>query len=159
MGLVGRAQRRGGLSGLIVFTMLIGTAACGAKKVYEGPAVPDAELATISPAYFECYWLLARCQVRIVRIDGTGISESSSDATLEVRPGLRKITFVYQEDSLCTVACLTKDQWLGEAILYAEAGHDYRVRVRRDGQRIWSWVEDKTTGLIVAGEPHPDAVG
>ena len=34
----------------------------------------------------------------------------------------------------------------------AEAGHEYRIPAERRGERNWIWVEDVTSGKVVAGE-------
>ena len=41
----------------------------------------------------------------------------------------------------------------------AEAGHEYRIPAERRGERNWIWVEDVTSGKVVAGEKPPDEKG
>ncbi len=40
-----------------------------------------------------------------------------------------------------------------------EAGHEYHIPVERRDERNWIWVEDVTSGKVVAGEKPPDDKG
>ena len=62
----------------------------------------------------------------------------------------------YYLGSVCMANYETRDLSID---FTAEAGHEYRIPAERRDERNWIWVEDITTGKVVAGEKPPDDKG
>jgi hypothetical protein len=97
----------------VVFVFMNG---CGTFKAYEGPELPDSELATIHGYYR--FWLISQASVVIRSVDG----KSACDSEAKVLPGLHWIKFaegllslIGRRDLMCGIEIQTK------------AGHEYYI--------------------------------
>ena len=149
----------------------------GTTKMYAGPELPKAEIAVIDGIAQEGTSMLSSVliiplpsgqhqtimefaswqhQTLIMEIDGEAVSE----AFIQVLPGLHRVKLFYTyrpEFTFCEElgGCIGEEDYDLEIAFTAEAGHEYRIPAEWRGGRNWVWVEDKTTGAVVAGERPP----
>ena len=102
-----------------------------------------------------------RHETWVTEIDGK--SSLLPKYSIHVRPGPHSVRVSYQENSGIRLAGVAGSVGFHEyrakdlAIDFmAVAGHEYRIPAQRWGERNWVWVEDTTTGKMVAGEKPPD---
>ena len=139
-----------------------------AMKAYEGPELPRSELAVIDRwhshgSILAFFGILPvwhpRHQTRVYEIDGT----DGPGYRYHVRPGEHSVTVGYTEytnPALCSGLGCTRSYSTSLSISFtAEAGHEYRIPAERRDERNWIWVEDITTGKVVAGEKPPNDKG
>ena len=110
----------------------------GCVSYHENPPLPISEVAVLE-------FVDNGNGHRDIHVDGMRLRTRSAPTTLH--PGEHNIAFYY---------------WLswtrgsvGGAILNAKAGHSYELRTRLAGDRIWTWVIDKSSNEVVAGEEPP----
>ncbi len=150
---------------------------CGTMKAYEGPELPKSEIAVLhhTDRHGEV-WLLnyivpipgSKHISFIDEIDGKGVDLSER---IHILPGQHSARVTYQRNpdvAFCVTAppiflsgpCFGIYQTRDLSIDFtAEAGHEYRIPAERRGERNWIWVEDVTSGKVVAGEKPPDEKG
>ena len=162
---------------LCIVASVAGLAGCAAMKAYEGPELPKSEIAVIDGRTTHGFkvdiWYLfmpiprfSRHETRVTDIDGWYVLPTLS---IHVRPGPHSVRVSYTRHSparVCLINFLGNDCFENDEDVYgpkvlpidfaAEAGHEYRIPARRWGERNWIWVEDTTTGKMVAGEKPPD---
>ena len=138
-------------------------------KAYEGPELPKSEIAVLHHAArhdlafglalivpFPCF----KHETLITEIDG---KHKQPGTEIHIRPGEHTaiVQYVRHFDVTplpSTVAfCLPSYFSSDLSIKFTtKAGHEYRIPAERRGARNWIWVEDITTGKVVAGEKPPD---
>ena len=94
----------------------------------------------------------------IAEIDGKNVNRGTR---VHILPGSHTVSVSYAKYSdvnLCVgLACLPPSEGLDLSIDFmAEAGHEYRIPAERRGERNWIWVEDVTSGKVIAGEKPPE---
>ena len=160
--------RRGLLPLVVLFALLL--SGCGTIKVYEGPELTKSEISVIDSRHSHG-WMVAFAGVlpiplsmrhsTIVLIvdghDGVGVYP------YHVLPGQHTATVYYTGTApvdLCgTTGCIFQYEAILTINFTTEAGHEYRIPAERRDERDWIWVEDVTTGKVVAGEKPPDDEG
>jgi hypothetical protein len=156
---------RGLLPLVVVLALLL--SGCG-MKAYEGPELPRSEIAVIDRWYWHGSILTfagilpvwhPRHEARVYEIDGT----QAPGYRFHVRPGEHSVTVGYKKNISVTLCgytgCIGEYRTRLSINFTAEAGHEYRIPAERRDERNWIWVEDKTTGKVVAGEKPPDDQG
>ena len=84
---------------------------------------------------------------------------------IHILPGSHTVSVSYWRKTsvtLCVdpVGCANDYHTLDLSIDFmAKAGHEYRIPAERRDERNWIWVEDITTGKVVAGEKPPNDKG
>ena len=157
---------RGLLPVLVVLALLL--SACVAK-LYEGPERPNSEIAAIDRWHSHDWVVLmmgilpipvsARHETNVFNIDG----KRPCCYRFHVLPGqhIADVRYVRKPYvALCSLSdCLGGYAATLSISFTAEAGHEYRIPAERSDERNWIWVEDITTGKVVAGEKPPDDNG
>ena len=136
-------------------------------KAYEGPELPRSEIAVID-RWHEHGGVLelmgffpiprGRHRTTIVKIDG----KRPGGTQFHILPGQHSASVIYSrlpDVTLCGWGCISNYSSGLSIDFTAEAGHEYRIPVERRDERDWIWVEDITTGKVVAGEKPPDGKG
>ena len=125
-------------------------------RAYDGPGLPKDKVAVITIADPE-----TNDFVTIAKIDGAGcysqffaLRAKNCGGYAEVLPGRHDVD-------------LERHVWIGSIVgampataasklpLVAEAGHVYLARSNRIAGKTWFWIEDTTTGEVVAGDRPP----
>ncbi len=142
------------------------------QKVYEGPELTKSELSVIEKNYSHS-WMLGmfgvlpiplsiRHSTDVLEIDGHQ-SDGFKYGSYHVRTGQHtaKVRYVgHGPVDLCgQFGCLFQHQASLTINFTTEAGHEYRIPAERRGERDWIWVEDITSGKVIAGEKPPDDKG
>ena len=152
--------------------LLLGCSMIKVDKVYEGPELTKSELSVIEKNYSHG-WMLGlwgilpipmsfRHSTDVLEIDGHK-SAGYRYGSYHVRPGqhMAKVRYVgHGPVDLCSeFECIFAHRASLTINFTTEAGHEYRIPAERRGERNWIWVEDITTGKVVAGEKPPDDKG
>jgi hypothetical protein len=148
-------MKRRGITVATLFWMVALATGCGTMKAYDGPALPETELAFVVVSSRLDKTPFQYRDTVVESIDGKAVDSSLVFEEIAVLPGLHTLTFEYQEwvEPLVVPALRTHaEDGAGPISFEAQAGHVYEVRSdRRDG-RLWSWVVDISTGHAVGGE-------
>ncbi len=171
--------RRGLLPLVVVLALL--SSGC-AMKAYEGPELPRSEIAVLHGVdshgvVLGIFMYLPvpedRHRTSIYEIDGKSVPAHAQFDTdfrnapegqperIHILPGQHTARVSYERRPNVTLcgfpSCIrnyyTRDLSIDFAV---EAGHEYRIPVERRDERNWIWVEDITSGKVVAGEKPPD---
>lgn len=110
----------------------------GCASYHENPPLPTSEVAVLE-------FVDNGNGHRSIHIDGRRLRSRNAPTTLH--PGDHNIAFNYWTS-------WTQGS-VGGVILNAKAGHSYELRTRSAGDRIWTWVIDKSSNEVVAGEKPP----
>ena len=151
---------------LIVLALLL--SACAAQ-MYEGPERPNSEIAIIDSEHYHDWMVMmmgilpvpvvAKHYTKVLEIDG----DHEIGYRFHVLPGQHIADVQYVRKpyvALCSYSdCLGGYAAILSIGFTAEAGHEYRIPAERSDERNWIWVEDITTGKVVAGEKPPDDEG
>jgi hypothetical protein len=139
-----------------------------ATKAYEGPERPRSEVAELNVVHEYGYvfgiWGVIpfptyKHVTRVIQIDGKRISGD----VWHILPGQHTVRVWYIRRSEptvcgtysatpCEVDYKTRDLSI---VFIAKAGHEYRIPAERRGAYNWLWVEDLTSGKVVAGREPP----
>ena len=100
----------------------------------------------------------------IIKVDGTPAHSIGRHPVREtyVGPGLHSIEISYKKNSTVAFGSyffrrLSNYNTRLTIEFTAEAGHQYHVPAERRNEQDWIWVEDITTGKVVAGaKPQPE---
>jgi len=155
----------GRLLGLVLCLALL-LPACTAR-MYEGPALPDTEVAVIDGHESHgiavmVVWVIPapvpQHRTSVLSVDGR---PRDLGTDVEVLPGPHRVKVRYTrapDANFCVAGsyglgvCVEEDMTYELEIEFAaEAGHRYRVLAERQG-RNYIWVEDTDSGQLVAGE-------
>ena len=140
-----------------------------AMKAYEGPERPKSEIAELRQVHQQGVvlkvpfgpGLLTKHVATIIEIDGKSVTFIWTKwATIHILPGQHSVRVFYlrfPDVALCGDGGCIANYTTGDLSIdfTAEAGHEYRIPAERRDERNWIWVEDKTTGKVVAGEKPP----
>ncbi len=150
---------RRGLLPLVVALALLSSGCT--MKAYEGPELPRSEIAVID-RWHEHGGVLelmgvfpiprGRHRTVIVKIAG----KRPGGIQFHILPGQHTAKVLYQRYPDVSLWGITNYKTRDISIDFtAEAGHEYRIPAERRDERDWIWVEDVTTGKVVAGEKPP----
>jgi hypothetical protein len=134
---------------IIIFSMLLSgcaTPTSAVYKLYPGPTKSQSEIATL-----ELY------NASSVVIDGLNVSHGDY-AVVHLLPGDHHLTWtsVHGVSVLIEPSMFAHKDSQHEITL--EEGHTYRLRSDRTtghGYRIYNWIEDITSGSVIAGTKKP----
>ena len=160
---------RQGLLPLVVVLALV-MSGCGTIKAYDGPELPQSEISVLdsrhSHGWMLAFWgilpipLSVRHDTNVLEVDG---HKSKGVYPYHLRPGQHTAKVRYTGNApvnLCgQFGCIFTQEAVLTISFTTEAGHEYRILAERRDERNWIWVEDKTTGKVVAGEKPPDDKG
>lgn len=144
---------RGCLPLVVVFALLLSGCALKAFKAYEGPELAKSEISVIIRSNSTRTFPLPALghETYVLGVDG----KTGPGLVYHVRPGQHTAEVLYRTHALLFSiyrAILTIN-------FTTEAGHEYYIPARRRHGRDWIWVEDFTTGKVVAGEKPRDDEG
>ena len=155
--------------GLVVMLLSSG---CTAIKAYEGPERSKSEIAVLQAGYSHGGVLAIlvilphphfKHVTEVYEIDGqTNRLGGLGAAEIHIRPGEHTawVRYMrYPDVTLCggLGGCIPSYEARNISIDFtAVAGHEYRIPAERIDERNWVWVEDVTTGKVVAGEKPPE---
>ncbi len=158
---------RRGLLSLVVATAVLGSGC--AMKAYQGPVLPKSEIAVLHKKVwrgkslglmFIVPYPIFKHRTNIYEIDG----KRGLGSPIHILPGRHSAKVRYRkspEVAFCgfyfpIAGCIGSYTLRDFSIVFmAEAGHEYRIPAERRDKRDWVWVEDITTGKVVAGEQPP----
>ncbi len=139
---------------------------CTTMKAYEGPELPKSEIAVLHSVdpHGESFVITpvpipfgSKHITFIDELDGKDLPTPLSDR-IHILPGQHsaRVSYIrYPDVTFCfgLGPCFANYQTRDLSIDFtAEAGHEYRIPAERRGERNWIWVEDVTSGKVVAGE-------
>lgn len=140
-----------------------------AMKAYKGPELPKSKIAVLHQKdwrgkslglLFIVPYPLYKHRARIYEIDG----HRGLGSPIHILPGRHTAKVRYQKSPklafcgfyLALSGCVGSYTKRNLSIIFmAEAGHEYRIPAERRDKRNWIWVEDITSGRVVAGEKPP----
>ncbi len=134
-------------------------AGCGTMKAYDGPALPEENLAFVVVMSRLDKTPFQYRDTVVQSIDGRPVDSALTVEEIAVLPGRHALTFEYQVwvEPLLVPALRTHAEAGARPLTFdAQAGHVYEARSDRRGGRLWSWVVDISTGHTVGGEKPPD---
>lgn len=117
--------------------LLLLAAGCGTTQIYDGPKKPLHEVAVLRTNAGE----IAFVTTWIGQIDGKELVAAYSE--FEVLPGRHSLRVLLKAGILGASRNFSID---------AKAGHTYRVKGIFSRSSAYAWIEDESTGEIVAGE-------
>lgn len=120
-------------------------------RLYEGPALPKSEVATI--------WAKSGVSIKQVGTWGVGTVSGRREA-IELLPGRHTVRVRYLAVGVFS-GRVTRSMWDKALTFDAEAGHEYVVHANREGDQWHPWIVDEETGRVVSGQteggaPIPD---
>lgn len=124
------------------------SAGCAATpiKLYPGPALPRAQIATLG----------ADSPIAIVSVDGEKVSPGASNVEMQLLPGRHTVQFGYQRET-CFYVNVTRGReckrfYSGDVVLEFEAvsGHDYWIYAASTVGGWRPYIVDKADGGAVA---------
>ena len=164
--------RRGLLPLVVLFALLL--SGCGTIKAYEGPELTKSEISVIDSRHSHG-WMVAfmgvlpiplsiRHSTIVLIVDG---HKGRGVYPYHVLPGQHTAKVRYTGTApvdLCGAfagigGCIFQYEASLTINFTTEAGHEYRIPAERRDERDWIWVEDITSGKVVAGEKPPDDKG
>lgn len=127
---------------LAAFTLPI---SCATQKLYEGPDLPEDEIAVIRTAAIDYYGVFIR-DTYFTAVDGVATDMFTNQ--VHVLPGSH--SFSVKETT--SAGCSGRTEY-GTIGFEAEAEHEYEILMRRanGSQGVFMWVEDLDTEEVVAG--------
>ena len=127
---------------LITLLIVAGCATPKAHRVYQGESLPTSKVAILRDTTH--YYIFAFCETKLKTIDGNDVNGMS---TLELLPGPHEVSFIVEYNSY------SSKSRSGAFKFQAEAGHIYKLDVAKcmSTPRFEPWIEDETTGKVVAG--------
>jgi hypothetical protein len=116
-------------------------ASCATVKTYEGETLPRDQLAVIKSSY----WNHLIDTIVVIEVDGKSVGFSPGD--IIILPGEHKVKVRVNSG-----AGIVSYSGTITMVLYAEAGHAYKVDGKiSGGEYLWAWILDEDTSKIVAG--------
>ena len=135
---------------LLAFSLLPG---CGTTNTYDGPSLPKAEIAVLKTPIFATFSIIPKSPPQINNIDGKAVGSSLS-RLYELLPGRHHVSF-WMEHVCYFFFPIPCGRSNGSIEFDAKAGHYYELDAKVDGDLVWSWVIDKSSNEVVAGEKPP----
>ena len=132
-------------------------------KAYEGPELPKSEIAVLrevhqhgvilTPSFFLVVPLTEHV-TSIIEIDKKSVPGTpTAGSTIHILPG-QHTARVHYIKRRPLFGPPTYDIYISINFT-AKAGHEYRIPTERRGEKNWIWVEDVTSGKVVAGKKPP----
>jgi hypothetical protein len=139
------------VSALIPLTGLF-IAGCTTFKGYEGTETSPEEVAVISTSYFQETGFVSGEQMLFTGFDGIPIEEFPYTTKILMAPGKHEVAFVYRITTCFYISfCDTKSYY--ETLRFeAKPGNQYELDGEISGNHFWSWVVDKSMGVLVVGQ-------
>jgi hypothetical protein len=133
------------LSLLIVVLVIVAVSGCVSVRTYqayEGETLPPSKIAILRET--KKFYIISFCKSDLETIDG---QEVNSAGLVEMLPGQHKVSFKLE------YITWGSEYRSGFFEFQAEAGHVYKLDVAKCTgiPPLQAWIEDKTTGKIVAG--------
>jgi len=142
---------------------------CTTARTYKGPELPKSEVSVIQKVHRHGTSLgfaviiaipLPRHDTVVTQLDGEQYSPIAAGGEFHVPPGKHRATVYYWRYPPITLCgglggCVFDYQAVLSIDFATEAGHEYSIPAERREERDWIWVEDITTGKVVAGEKPP----
>ena len=133
------------LSLLIVVLVIVAVSGCASIKTYqayEGETLPPSKIAILRET--KKFYLISFCKSDLETIDGKDVN---SAGLVEMLPGPHKVSFKLE------YITWGSEYRSGFFEFQAEAGHVYKLDVAKCTgiPPLQAWIEDKTTGKVVAG--------
>jgi len=133
------------LSLLIVVLVIVAVSGCASIRTYqayEGETLPPSKIAILRDT--KKFYLISFCKSELETIDGKDVN---SAGLVEMLPGPHKVSFKLE------YVTWGSESRQGSFEFQAEAGHVYKLDVAKCTgiPPLQAWIEDKTTGKVVAG--------
>jgi hypothetical protein len=127
---------------VLVFAAVSGCISTRTYQAYEGETLPKSKIAILRETTH--FYIVASCSTNLKTIDGKDVNGASM---VELLPGSHKVSFLLEFESYGGNARP------GFFEFQAEAGHVYKLNVAKCAgiPPLQAWIEDKTTGKVVAG--------
>jgi len=127
---------------VLVSAAVSGCVSTRTYQAYEGETLPESKIAILRDTTY--FYIVAFCSTNLKTIDGKDVNGASM---LELLPGLHKVSFLLEFDSY------GGNTRRGVFEFQAEAGHFYKLKVAKCAgiPPLQAWIEDITTGKVVAG--------
>ena len=128
---------------LLMILLIVSSCATNkAHRMYQGEYLPKDKVAILRDTTH--YFVTAFCETRFWIVNGVDVR---GKRTLEMLPGSHEVSFTIGYDSF------SSKSRSGSFKFQAEAGHVYRLNVTNcmRTHRFEPWIEDETTGMVVAG--------
>ncbi len=127
---------------VLVSAAMSGCVSTKTYQAYEGETLPKSKVAILRETNH--FYIVAFCSTNLKTIDGKDVNGASM---VDLLPGLHKVSFLIEFDSYGGNARR------GLFEFQAEAGHVYKLNVAKCTgiPPLQAWIEDKTTGKVVAG--------
>lgn len=133
---------------ITIALLLVSLSGCGTMKAYEGPELPQSQVAILKGTELFAY------HVKPMFIDGKPTYLMKNKVA--VLPGRHVVTVDYFWQTGLGGATAT-----GSVVFAAEAGHEYQIKAKfksgLGGGKVQFWVEDIATGEVVGGQRPDDA--
>ena len=132
---------------LLFLSVLVSAAVSGCVstrtyQAYEGETLPTSKIAILRETTH--FYVVAFCSTNLKTFDGIDVNGASM---VELLPGLHRVSFLLEFESYGGNARR------GTFEFQAEAGHVYKLNVAKCAgiPPLQAWIEDETTGKVVAG--------
>ncbi len=127
---------------VLVCSAVSGCVSTRTYQAYEGETLPESKIAILRDTTY--FYVIAFCSTNLKTIDGLDVKGAGM---VELLPGLHKVSFLLEFDSYGSNARS------GFFEFQAEAGHFYKLKVAKCAgiPPLQAWIEDITTGKVVAG--------
>ena len=144
---------------------------CGTMRAYEGPELPKSEIAVLDGIHFHGGAIglfgggfpiiipmpVYKHRTYIIKVDEF---DRELNRWVHILPGQHTATVHYWRTPDVSLFGFSNYETRDLSIDFvAEAGHEYRIPAERRGERNWIWVEDLTSGKLVAGEKPVEEKG
>jgi len=129
---------------VLVFAAASGCVSIRTYQAYEGETLPKSKIAILRET--KKFYLISFCKSDLETIDGKDVNLAG---LVEMLPGPHKVSFRLEYVALRLVS----EHRQGLFEFQAEAGHVYKLDVAKCTSipPLQAWIEDKTTGKVVAG--------
>jgi len=114
---------------------------CETVRVHEGSELPNSQIAILKHAVSEGFY---GGGIRINNIDGKLFSNGQFAPRFQLLPGRHRIAVSVTHLASVSPAYIEFE---------AKAGHSYLLRTETVKRRVFCWILDNSTGMVVAGTP------
>jgi len=132
---------------LLFLSVLVSAAVSGCVstktyQAYKGETLPTSKIAILRETTH--FYIVSICSTNLKTIDGIDVNGARM---VELLPGLHKVSFLLEFESY------GDNSRRGSFEFQAKAGHVYKLDVAKCTgiPPLQAWIEDKTTGTVVAG--------
>jgi hypothetical protein len=151
-----KGLRQGITAGCLAVVFI--ASACATYDARDEEALRGEDPAYLSVPMMKEYWGIGGASLRISRVDDQYMETPRPFGAISVnsailQPGNHTIGLHYSYRAWCGyIRCAIEYDRFLSITFDAESGHRYRANVEREEDQYWIWIEDKTTGEIVAGQ-------